>query len=141
MDIDVSDYKRFQARMKSAPAAVKRAIRKRLREAGRPLGEHVRDQGSEAMPSRGGLAARLAGSPVSTALLASGVNIWVGNRRKSQFTLLNKGLLRHPVWGNPKVWRSQPVPEGTYSAAFADVPADVRRNVEHVLTDAIKELT
>ena len=138
--VDVSDYKQFAAKLKGADAKVKRAIRKRLKEAGKPLGEHTRDEGSDAMPSGGGLRDRLLGAPVATAMLASGVNVWVGNRRKSQFVGLNKGVLRHPVWGRMKTWRSQAVPEGTYSEAWQDVPPDVRAKFDQVLTDVIKEL-
>lgn len=140
MDVDVSDYKQFAAKLKGADAAVKRAIRKRLREAGKPLGEHVRDEGSEAMPSRGGLRSRLQRSPVAVALLASGVNIWVGNRRKSQFARLDKGVLRHPVYGRMKTWVGQDVPEGTFSDAWDKVPPDVRDDFERVLVDVMKEL-
>lgn len=138
--VDVSDYQRFAAKLKGADKAVQRAIRKRLRAAGKPLGEHVRDEGSESMPSRGGLRSRLQGAPVTVALRATGVDIWVGNRRKSQFARLDRGVLRHPVYGNRKTWVTQDVPDEAYSRAWESLAPEVRDEFERVLTDAMREL-
>lgn len=138
--VDVSDYERFAAKLKGAEPAVRRAIRKRLREAGKPLGEHVRDEGSGSMPSRGGLRSRLLGSPIAVALKTSGIDIWVGNRRKSQIAPLDRGVLRHPVYGNRKKWVAQDVPEGAYSEAWESASPEVRARFEQVLADVMKEL-
>ena len=116
MNIDASDYDRFAAKLKGADRKVAAAIRKRLRQAAKPIGEHVREEGSDPMPARGGLRDRLRGSRVTTALRGSGVDIWVGNRRKSQLSPIDRrGVVSHPVYGNRKNWASQSVPEGTFS--------------------------
>jgi hypothetical protein len=139
VNIDASDYDRFVAKLKGADKKVANAIRRRLREAAKPISEHVREQGSDPMPSRGGLRDRLRGAKVSTALRQSGVDIWIGNRRKSQISPIDRsGLLRHPVYG--KAWTSQAVPSGSYSDAFQSVPPEARAEFEKVFRDVFKEL-
>lgn len=140
MNIDASDYARFAAKLKTADKAVQRAIRKRLRAAAKPIGEHVRDKGSERMPARGGLRDRLLSAPVTTALRGTGADVWVGNRRKSQFSPIDRrGVLRHPVWGR-KWWVTQGVPAGTYTDAVEQLPPEARAEFEKVFGDIYKEL-
>jgi hypothetical protein len=141
VNIDASDYDRFAAKLKGADRKVAAAIRKRLRQAAKPIGEHVREEGSDPMPARGGLRDRLRGSRVTTALRGSGVDIWVGNRRKSQLSPIDRrGVVSHPVYGNRKNWASQSVPEGTFSEAFQSVPPEARAEFEKVFRDVFKEL-
>lgn len=135
--VSAEDYARFAAALKGADKAVARAIRKRIREESVPIGEHVVREGSADMPSRGGLSERLAAGRPTVSILAKGASI--GLRRGGNYATLNRGILRHPVWGTKK-WVAQPVPAETYTAAFEDLPPESRERLSEIITDAMKEL-
>ena len=135
--ISAEDYARFAAALKQADKAVARAIRKRIREVAAPIGAHVVAEGSASMPSRGGLAARLASGKPAVSVLAKGASINL--KKGANYKGLDAGVLRHPVYGSSK-WVAQSVPEGTYTEAFQDLPPDARAKLDLILTDAMKEL-
>lgn len=135
--IQAEDYKRFAAALKGADKAVARSIRKRVRDAAGPIGRIVVETGSEGMPARGGLRARLQASRpgVSVTGMAATINL----RKGANFVALNAGLLRHRVFGGPR-WVAQDVPSGTYTDAFQNLPPGARADLNNVITDAVKEL-
>lgn len=140
VDVLAGDYVRMLKKLRTIDRKIKRAYMKRIREAAGPLGRHVLTAGSDKMPSRGGLRAKLRASQVTTTVREGGVDIWAGNRRRSQFGRINRlGRLRHPVW-NRGGWSDQKVLAGTYSEAFLSLPADDRERLAKVLTDITKEL-
>ena len=53
LDVDTSDYKAFTAKLKGAEKSVARNLRKRLREAGKPLADGLLQDGPEGLPSPG----------------------------------------------------------------------------------------
>ena len=135
--VSTEDYQRFAKALKQADKAMARAIRKRTREAAVPIGEHVVRDGSEVMPERGGLSARLAAGKPAVSVAAKGATINL--RKGANYAALNRGILRHPVYGTGR-WVEQRVPEGTYTEAFADLPPEARAKLDLILTDAMKEL-
>lgn len=138
--VSAEDYQRLQAKLKDIDKKVARAYRKRLREAAPPLGRHVLDYGIDKMPARGGLQAYLKGhSPITTSMRQSGVELWLGSKKKSQLSLLNRGMLRHRVWGH-KWWVTQPVPAEAFDEAMKHIPAAVTQKLNAVITDIMKEL-
>ena len=135
--VNAEDYVRFAAAVKGADKAVARAIRKRVREAAKPIGDHVITKGSDSMPSRGGLQSRLKSVRPTVSILARGASINL--RKGANFTSLNAGTLRHPLYGHGP-WQQQGVPSGTYTGAFADLPPGQRAALDLTITDAMKEL-
>lgn len=128
---------RFAAALKGADKAVARAIRKRIREEATPIGEHVVQEGSADMPSRGGLSERLAAGRPTVSILAKGASINL--RKGANYQGLNAGVLRHPVYGRSK-WVAQSVPANTYTEAFEDLPPESRERLSEIITDAMEEL-
>jgi len=135
--ISAEDYARFAAALKQADKAVARAIRKRIREVAAPIGAHVVAEGSASMPSRGGLAARLASGKPAVSILAKGASINL--KKGANYKGLDSGVLRHPVYGNAK-WVAQSVPEGTYTDAFHNLPPEARAELDRIMPDVMKEL-
>lgn len=135
--ISADDYKRFAAALKQADKAVARGIRKRIRAAAGPIGRIIIETGSEGMPSRGGLRARLmaARPAISVTGMAANVNL----RKGADFSSLNRGILRHPLFGHGP-WQQQGVPAEAYTAAMANLPPAARADLENVLVDVMKEL-
>jgi len=135
--ISAEDYARFAAALKQADKAVARAIRKRIREVAAPIGAHVVAEGSASMPSRGGLAARLASGKPAVSVLAKGASINL--KKGANYKGLDAGVLRHPVYGSSK-WVAQSVPEGTYTDAFHNLPPEARAELDRIMPDVMKEL-
>ena len=135
--VSAEDYARFAAALKGADKAVARSIRKRIRAEATPIGQHVIQEGSADMPSRGGLAARLAAGRPAVSMLAKGASINL--RKGGNYQSLNAGVLRHPVYRTGR-WAAQPVPAGTYTTAFEDLPPESRERLSEIITDAMKEL-
>lgn len=138
MEISADDYKRFAAKLKTADRAVARGIRKRIRDAAGPIGRIIIETGSEGMPSRGGLRARLMASRPQVGMAGSMASINL--RKGANFASLNRGVLRHPLFGNRGRWYAQDVPAGAYTAALANLPPGARDNLTRVMVDVMKEL-
>ena len=135
--VSAEDYARFAKALRGADKAVARAIRKRIREESAPIGEHVIREGSADMPARGGLSERLAAGRPTVSILAKGASINL--RKGGNYASLDRGILRHPVYGRSR-WVAQPVPAETYTAAFEDLSPDARDRLSEIITDAMKEL-
>ena len=144
--VSAEDYVRLQRKLKDVDKKVARAIRKRLRAAAGPVGRAVLEYGVERMPRRGGLQSYLKGSTISASMRSTGMDLWLGSKKKSQISLLNRGMLRHPVWGRGDRtrkqwgWSTQDVPDEAFSDALKHLPADVQRNLEMVMYNVMKEL-
>lgn len=141
--VSAEDYRKLQAAIKAlTDRKLQRIYRKRLREAAGPIGRLVLEKGVEKMPRRGGLADYLAGSRVAMSARASGVDLWLGNRRKSQLSAINRrGVVRHPVWGHrDRKWAETPVPDEAFTEALAHLPAEATRRLNQVMVDITKEL-
>ena len=140
VSVDVSEYMDLQSRLKSAEPKVKRLLRKRLREAAKPLAEHTIKTGAQEMPQRGGLSALVqARGKASVALLGSSVALKL--RDKYSLRAMEAGRLRHPVYGNRKKWVTQPVPANAFSRAFQSGAPEARATVAQAVTDIIEEIT
>jgi hypothetical protein len=140
--VDADDYGRFASAAKGAEKDVQKALRKALRDTAKPLGSAVVRTGSAQMPSRGGLRAKLAGGKVGLAISLGNnpkVTLKLGAKPGIGLANLNRGTLRHPVYGRGK-WVSQRVPAGTYDAAFeAGAPA-VKRRVADAAQDVLDDI-
>lgn len=147
-DVKADDYRRLNEKLKTVDKKVARAARKRLREAAGPIGRHVLEAGVGKMPRRGGLQSYLrSSSPVRASVRGSGVDVWLGSRKKSQLSLLNRGFLRHPVFADALrdtrkewSWVTQPVPDEAFTEALASLPPEDLRRLEGVMKDLMREL-
>lgn len=135
--INADEYKAFAAKLRGADKAIARGIRKQIRAAATPIGREVIETGSEGMPSRGGLRSKLQAASPSVSIMARGATINL--RKGANFAALNRGILRHPIYGS-KRWTQQGVPSGTYTGAMQNLPPDARAGLQQVLKQAMKEL-
>lgn len=138
-EISADDYKAFSAKLRTVDKAVARGIRKRIRAAAGPIGRIVIETGSEGMPARGGLKARLMASRPTVSLLSRGAKINLKNKGLD-LAALNRGIARHPLFGNRGHWYSTPVPADVYLAALNHLPAAARADLEKVMGDVMKEI-
>lgn len=101
-EVDTGDYLKLQKALKDVDKKLARAYRKRLREAAGPVGRLVLQFGVMKMPRGGGLQAYLLGhSPISMTPRPTGVDLWLGSKKKSQLSRINSaGVVRHPVFAD-----------------------------------------
>jgi hypothetical protein len=124
------------------------AVYKTLRETAKPIGAEVLRKGAEKMPQRGGLAARVAQGNVTAGSALTGkypkVELRLRTRDSYSLRQLDRGVLRHPVFGNRQVWVRQSVPEHAFSDAFQEFAPELRRlalkNAEQVLQEIKHEV-
>lgn len=110
-----------------------------LNRATKPLKESARESAEATLPRAGGLGKRVAKSRMATRRRASGANPGVRITSKSD-SRIDRGVLRHPVFGNRDVWVAQQVPSGWFTKpmeAGADV---VRRELVQVINDVADKL-
>lgn len=147
--VSAEDYKQLQQAIKALDdKKLKRILRRRLREAAGPIGRLVLEHGVSKMPQRGGLAAYLARQGgVNVSMRQTGADLWLGPRRKTQLSAMNRGHFRHPVWGTDVVkshrywpWVNQDVPEGAFTEALEHLPEEQMRSLNKTMDDIIKEL-
>lgn len=136
---DLDDYQRFRAWAAQAERKIAAAQRKRLRQIGNTLVRELLDEGSEGMPSSGGLRDRLASTKAGVQLLSSGVRLRLGAKGAGIGAIDRKGSVRHPTYGNRKAWASTEVEPGTWSKAFGEKADDVRSQMRDELQSVLKE--
>lgn len=90
------------------------SMRRDLRALAKPASERVLNALADAMPKRGGLADRIRSQGRISLLvdLRRGVRVQMSNKAGMYMGAFESGTIRHPVWGNRKVWRPQQVPGG-----------------------------
>ena len=149
LDVGASDYKAFAQRLKAADRKVASGLRRRVRDASKPLAEAVAKDGPEGLPESGGLADWLRQAKPSLSMTQTRVAIKLtglkGSRtqKTSDLNAINRGRLRHPVYAQPgrkAGWANQPVQAGTYDAAIDTHGAEALEDIARVLDDVMKEI-
>ena len=121
-DFEVRGAQDFAKLARSLKSAGRVALRKDLVKGGlrgaMPLIPNPRLGALPARPQAGGLAKRVAKAPqrvqVRTGAQTAGVRMVVG-KSNSGARGADRGVVRHPVFGNREVWASQRVLPGWYS--------------------------
>ncbi len=138
LKVDADDYKAFALRVKEADKKIARGVRKKLREAGKPLAAKVIAEAPDELPQRGGLADLLKAARPALSLAAKSLAITVrspGHDLRS----INAGRLRHPTYGH-KPWVSQGVPAQAYDRAIEAHTAEAVDVMGKVLQEVMEEL-
>lgn len=107
----------------SGDGALKRRFLATIREGARETIPDIRQSARDNLPRRGGLNERVAAAPfgVRVALAPSGGRVSIVGRGQKELRDIDRGRLRHPVFGNRKRWVQQSVEPG-----FASKPAAAR---------------
>lgn len=91
-----------------AAGKIKNELRKQIRATTKATRYKIRDAAKADLPKEGGLnkwAARVPSASVHTQGKRQGVRLRL-TRRGADMRALNRGVARHPVFGNKKVWRN-----------------------------------
>ncbi|MGZ4559482.1 MAG: hypothetical protein ACXVGQ_00365 [Mycobacteriaceae bacterium] len=127
---------------------LRKAVYRGFRDAAKPLGERMVRAGAAAMPKRGGLSARVAGSKIGIRNATTGRNPKVEIQLKTaqgyDLKGMDRGEVRHPVFaraGRKRVWARAPqrVPVGSFTAAFEEGAPGVRERIVRELQSVFDE--
>lgn len=140
--IQADEYRRFFAATKAASGKIRTRARKRIRDTAKTMAPGLVQEGADAMPSRGGLAEHVAskGRNPTVSLTATGARLVLGKKKGPQIGRMNEGNLRHPLYGNRKVWLPQPVPAGSWTEAAEKRLPKLRDEVAREINQVMKEL-
>lgn len=139
----LADLRRLGDAYKGADKVIQKRLRTGLQSAAKPLAERVVRGLADAMPARGGLAARVASSRPGITASGAGRNVSVSvritNNQKDALAGLNAGIIRHPVY-RTGVWVSQSVPAGKADEAFRRGAPETTRAVNAEIAKALGEI-
>lgn len=125
---------------------LRRELRNELKDAARPMGDAVREHVALYVPS--GYAPVLAAAVTVTPMQSlrgatAGLKLRVtakGRRQRRQVGVIDKGILRHPVYGNRDVWVSQRVKPGFASDPLYDSSDEARDQIQQAIRKAIEKV-
>lgn len=106
-----------------------------LRAATKPMKEAVQASARENLPSRGGFADLVAASRFTTKNRLSGKNVGMRFEAKNRHEIkaLDRGRLRHPLYGNKEHWYTQTVTAGWFSTPIEEMSQEIRVEVSEAL--------
>jgi hypothetical protein len=134
----VDKFNALMLRLKDGDKQVRLAFLRAVRAAVAPLKDSVKSSALELLPKRGGLAAKIAASKYGIRTSATTVSF----QTVSPFEIktIDQGIVRHPVFGHPIKWVSEPVTPGFWSKpAEADVN-DIRVAVSVAIDKVAKQI-
>jgi hypothetical protein len=143
-----SDLREVGRALKAAgDGGLRRELLAGIRKAGKPVVDDVKAGGLATIPSRGGLAKRVAsGIGVRTSLGGRGAGVRIvrssGIYRGAAWSLDTAGIVRHPVWGNRSAWAvtSAPGARGWFTEEIASRADTFRDGIEEVLADTANKI-
>ncbi len=121
-----------------------------MRKVAKPIGEQTLREGAEGLPHRGGLADYVASKGrigVSNSLRGRSASVTIALRNKGvRFAAMNRGILRHPVYGRPGLtrkqwtWAQQAIKPGLFSDAFEKQADTARKAVNKAAQDVLDDV-
>lgn len=120
VDADTAAWQKASALLKSADKKVAAGMRKGLRNVAQPLGDTVGLEGAAKMPHAGGLSGYLATNARPTvSLTGKDILIRLQDKRGGiALKAMDRGMLRHPLYGLRSTWVLQSVPESAWTDPF-----------------------
>lgn len=114
-----------------------------LNRATKPIRAEAKKSGEAKLPKTGGLNKRVAKARLSTRRRAGknpGVRIVA--KGMDQLDLMDKGQVRHPVYGNRARWTLQPIPDakGWFTEPMEDGAETVREEILAAIDEVAKKL-
>ena len=111
---------------------LRKELNKAMRVGAKPLIPKARAEAMRRLPQRGGLAKQVSKEPARVQTRTGkdpGVRIVVG-KRNGGARQANRGVIRHPVFGNRDVWVDQQVKPGWFDDPMKASAPEIRRALE-----------
>jgi hypothetical protein len=103
----------------------------------KPVKAAIRESARDTLPKQGQLNERVARSRISQRRNRNGLSLQAAGRRRDQ---LDRGILRHPVFGNRDEWVTQQVKPGWWTIPTEAAADDVRREIEQAMDGIVRKL-
>lgn len=136
---------KFRAALKTADKVLKTELYKGMNRATRTLRKDVKDAARDRLPKRGGLNKRVARSRISVRRRLNArnprVTIATTGNPVQQVWSIDRGLVRHPVYGNREVWRTTKVTPGFWTDTLQREAPTVRREFQKAINLFIHRVT
>lgn len=136
-------YKLSKALKHAGRKELRKELHKGLRTAAKPLVKKTRAEALRLLPKGGGLARQVSKEPqrvqVRTGTRTAGVRIVVPGKNGGA-RAANRGVVRHPVFGNRKVWVNQNVPPGWFDGPLLESAPAVRRDLEDAIGRVVDQI-
>ena len=116
-----------------------------IQRAGKPARAAVVAAAREVLPKRGGVNDFIADAlKTRISTLANRSNDaairLTASRKGTDLRSINRGRLRHPVFGNRKAWSDTKVPKGWVEAAVVEQTPEIRKEIVKVLDDVAEKM-
>lgn len=140
---NTNDFLRVSKALKAAGRTeMRKELNKRIKAAAKPLIPKARAEARRTLPQSGGLADQVASAPmrvqVRTGAQTAGVRVVVGNRKGARAA--NRGVVRHPVFGNREHWVDQKVPSDWFDGPMRDGTPEIREAVQKAVQSVLEEI-
>ena len=121
---------------------LRRDLLRGIKTAANPVLDDVRASASAELPKAGGLAERVAGSKFTVQVRTGAKTAGVRIRGQSGWNIgrMNRGILRHPVFGNRDVWVEQSITPGWFDHPIQARAEPIRLAVVAVIDDVARRL-
>lgn len=123
---------------------VRRELFKALNRATKKPKAEARLRALQTLPKRGGLAARVAASRFSTRNRTTRTGdavLQIVARNPDNIRSIDKGRVRHPVFGHRDRWVAQPVKPGWFSIPMRDNEREAQREIATSLIEVQRRLS
>lgn len=148
VDIRIQGADQLEALAKALKAAGNNELRKELlagiRAAAKPTVADVKANLGAHLPRRGGFAAIMARSSIGVRTRTSGQNTGVriqAKHSKHDLVAIDRGILRHPVFGNRDRWVTQTIVPGLVSNPIEDAKPRIRTGVLEAMENTARKIT
>lgn len=112
---------------------IRRDLNRALTRATVPMRVAAKASAKARLPRRGGLGRDVAAKRMRTVIAGGGVSVNVGTRREQLRLMDEKGIVRHPVFGNRSAWVTQEVHRGWFTEPMNAGAPVARRELLGVL--------
>lgn len=132
------------ARLKEAGARdLRLELLRGMRKAAEQVKEPIQQSAHDKLPKGGGLAEEVAAQKVGirTSFAASGARVRLVDAGMKELDDINRGRLRHPVYGNRKVWKAQEVEPGFFTDPVEEHAPEIRRTIQKAMDDVARKIT
>jgi hypothetical protein len=121
---------------------LRKALTKAIRDATKPTKAAIKASALANLPKRGGLAVLIANSRITnkikTGARTAGVTITAVNAH--EIKSMDRGILRHPVFGDRHVWKTQTIAPGWFSKPIEENGPEVQKQVGKAVDDIAHSL-
>ena len=140
----VDDLERIAAEIKeTGDRGLRKDLLRGINRALKPAKAAVKEAARRELPHHGGLDEFVASSRIGSSTRSSGRNPGVrltGKKSGHDLRAIDRGRLRHPVFGNRNAWVTQEVKPGWWSQTLQEQAPEVRHEVVSALDEVARRL-